>query len=1433
MPTPGSLLFTASSSQRLNVADGTKMVSATGQAQMWGGWYKFTSLSAQCIIMGKGSIAAPSTSEYGYFYHPAVPGVQSVVSNGTTEVGTAYATSPTITTGSWFFIMGWYDPAGGGTINTQINNGTVFSAAAVTGLAANTSVLFTLGSAPGGANPIDAAVNSVFSIQRATAFSTAERTWLYNSGTGRIAADLGVSGTNGEFLVPASNKGDWWDLDDNNTDHTGAFHGVVLASTDSGGPTTPTHLSTGIPRFSIGPATTYTLSGSSSTVLNVPTTYTVTPDGTTSGTVTPHSTGSGTFSPTSLTWVGDYSGRDFTYTPTSISGSPHSISITSSPVLTYAGTPISATVSYPTTSFTKSDAYFSGSWSVGVSGPTAYINGAGFQSTCEFIATGTDLTINCVVSNGGGHEAEFKVDGGSWTPVVPLAYAVFSTATIFSGLSDAAHTVSIRAVISPYFSFNPGGGVGTDVAGPIFNVTGSSPACTPPVGKVSSDNYLLGKNTDDNAGQIGGLDFVRFESGFQLHDNAAQGYYSTPKLISPLLGSDASYVNVNIGGQIRFKATTTTIDIWIVNDGQSYSLGIDGEWPVLRVVTPITNEWGWVNIASGLDGGTEHTYAIVNSFFRSTLINAGSGEVWAVRTPGGSINHTPPAVRDTIIFFGDSITGGQDGLQAGVDGLADDSDFLQGWVPRTAEKLGCQFVNSGIGSTTTRDFTGDLGTFSGSSTAYVTTLSGEGRALHDVVNYAVTPTKIVIMYGRNDVGQAWFPSGNSIELVSEFHTAFTNMLTTINTGLPGIPVYIIGILPSSASPYNAGYGESDRIAFNNAIITIISELGDGDNIYIDPDNWGFGGPPGDATGTDFNQTTLDGLHPDPNGRDIVFNGLYHAINGAKRIAVANKKRAYPSTVYTLRLTGFGTNWNSFHTLTVSAGTLGTPTVLSDTYLTVSYTAPSTPQIVTITDTHTGAVGEINIMPVSLTISPTTAAPNTSITLNFRGLYTLWSIAGQASIFTSPGLDLTGAAVGSIGPGATIEGASINFTTPNNPGGSYVITDTTTGKTATLTLTTPTATSFTLTGPSSGLINVASTNFTITPNDVYTGTITITPSGGGLSSPIVKTFSGSATPQTFTITPTVAGVVTLTPTNNGSLTNPSNLNYTGSSPTATSFTFTGPSTGTVNVASTNFTITPNASYTGTITITPSGGGLSTPIVKTFSGSSTPQTFTITPTLTTLVTLTPTNNGSLTNPSNLNYTASAASATAYTLTGPSGGPPGVASTNFTVTPNGTYSGTITITPSGGGLSSPIVKTFSSSAVAQTFTITPTIAGTVTLTPTNNGALTNPSNGSYIVANETFFTALPNVGLGNVHVAIPLEGTNTLWDQSTVFTMTNAAIISQFVVSNTRATISFIPGNFSGNITISDGIYTISLSRGFYLYNTGFIVNDLPGCLIGLGK
>ena len=184
-----------------------------------------------------------------------------------------------------------------------------------------------------------------------------------------------------------------------------------------------------------------------------------------------------------------------------------------------------------------------------------------------------------------------------------------------------------------------------------------------------------------------------------------------------------------------------------------------------------------------------------------------------------------------------------------------------------------------------------------------------------------------------------------------------------------------------------------------------------------------------------------------------------------------------------------------------------------------------------------------------------------------------SIVGATSSGTIPvslgrytGFNLAGIASGAVtltGPGLVSSG----FAIPDAMAGDNTIYRSSTkgglafksgGTVGTFTFAGTAATSYTLAGPSSGTVGSASSNFTVTPNGLSTGTIAITPSGGGLSTPIVLTFNGSSSPQTFTIDPPSSGTVTLTPTNGAGLADPSAVTYVASAGATTVLndTFTG-------------------------------------------------------------------------------------------------------------------------------------------------------------------------------------------------------------------------------------------------------------------------------------
>jgi hypothetical protein len=148
-----------------------------------------------------------------------------------------------------------------------------------------------------------------------------------------------------------------------------------------------------------------------------------------------------------------------------------------------------------------------------------------------------------------------------------------------------------------------------------------------------------------------------------------------------------------------------------------------------------------------------------------------------------------------------------------------------------------------------------------------------------------------------------------------------------------------------------------------------------------------------------------------------------------------------------------------------------------------------------------------------------------------------------------------------------------------------------------------ATGVTMSGPSSGVVSVASTNFTIgvSPSGgTITGTVVVTPSsggGGGTFTPTTVSLTDAIPTATFTYTPASTGAKTISVTNNGGLTNPSNITYTVSASDTTAPTVS--SAVVENAAPTQIIITFNetlAAFTpATSAFTVSGG-------KTVSGVS---------------------------------------------------------------------------------------------------------------------------------------------------------------------------------------------------------------------------------------
>jgi hypothetical protein len=287
-----------------------------------------------------------------------------------------------------------------------------------------------------------------------------------------------------------------------------------------------------------------------------------------------------------------------------------------------------------------------------------------------------------------------------------------------------------------------------------------------------------------------------------------------------------------------------------------------------------------------------------------------------------------------------------------------------------------------------------------------------------------------------------------------------------------------------------------------------------------------------------------------------------------------------------------------------------------------------------------------------------------------------------------------------------------------------------------------ATAYTLTGPSSGVVNAASANFTVTPvGGPFTGTVTPNDGGaGGSFSPASLSWSNTSDAKTFTYTPSTVGARTIATTNSGGLPNPAGVAYTADAAAATAYTLIGPVSGVVNAASANFTVTPvGGPFTGTVTPSDGGvGGSFSPASLSWSNTSDAKTFTYTPSTVGARTIATTNSNGLSNPAGVAYTGSPAPATGMSLTGPTTLLVGQ-TTAYTLKPDGVYTGSVTLSATGAGSFSPTSLSWSGESMARTVTFTASQRGSVTLTATPTGLPAPPSIMAQAIIRPTSYTML----------------------------------------------------------------------------------------------
>lgn len=490
--------------------------------------------------------------------------------------------------------------------------------------------------------------------------------------------------------------------------------------------------------------------------------------------------------------------------------------------------------------------------------PVILLMFTGIDSTADLLVTGTSLTAACYVT--GNDAVEVQIDGGAWTSLSPVALNAPVTMPIFSGLPDTAHHVTLRAKLQVYFYLN-------DTTPECFTVRGAHPTISVPA-EVQGTQFILGATAPDVFGRVGILPNLRLEAGYAARQ--LRGY----DMLQPgpqVMGATNGYINYTFGAMLRFTARVRELAIWTYLDGSKYALVVNGKLQP-PVSAPVLHRWGWLTLSTSLDPGKRREYAIVAAFFLPMEYNAGSGGIYALRTRGGNgiSSGDRPAERKVLACYGDSITANQISLTANSEQDPAQNDSTRGWIFQLGQALNLATVNLGIGSTTVHDFSGNTGSVAEGGREYITTDTGEART-GNITGLAPAPAAVVILYGTNDLGQAWVPSGCVRESLEDFAASYRRMLKKIVAGLPaGTGIYCIGILPRS------DYPAQEIAAWNAAIRLAVDDADDARIHYVDPAPWKLTG----KTGKDYVANFLDGLHPNAAGKAIIAARLAGSISRA-------------------------------------------------------------------------------------------------------------------------------------------------------------------------------------------------------------------------------------------------------------------------------------------------------------------------------------------------------------------------------------------------------------------------------------------------------------------------------------------------------------------------------------------------------------------------
>ena len=161
--------FERDTSEFLSITSNASLQIGTSQSATFAAWVKAESANAFMMILSKDGEHDLRMGAGGTELEMTDVGGAAVVSTSGLNMQLA----------TWYFVLGWQNAAAG-TINIQVDNGTVFSTSGT--LAAAGTGAFQIGGR-GGGNTWDGLIGPVYFWKRV--LSPNERTYLYNGGAGR------------------------------------------------------------------------------------------------------------------------------------------------------------------------------------------------------------------------------------------------------------------------------------------------------------------------------------------------------------------------------------------------------------------------------------------------------------------------------------------------------------------------------------------------------------------------------------------------------------------------------------------------------------------------------------------------------------------------------------------------------------------------------------------------------------------------------------------------------------------------------------------------------------------------------------------------------------------------------------------------------------------------------------------------------------------------------------------------------------------------------------------------------------------------------------------------------------------------------------------------------------------------------------------------